>query len=107
MENIPLFVLIDENTNGLAEAHALLLKQNGLATLIGRKSGGNPGTPIGFTLPCGLSMALTGYYCGDINKEIYFGQSIQPDIEVKCSEQSIKNYIDNIYNKALEIINLK
>lgn len=100
----PLVVLIDGGSASASEILSGALKDNGRATLIGTKSFGKGLVQEINKLPGGSGANITTQKYltpngTDINKK-----GITPDIEVKNTEQDIKNKVDRQLDKANEVV---
>lgn len=100
----PLVVLIDGGSASASEILSGALKDNGRAVLIGTKSFGKGLVQEINKLPGGSGVNITTQKYltpngTDINKK-----GITPDIEVKNTEEDIKNKVDKQIGKANEVL---
>lgn len=98
-------VIIDENTQGSSEFLTMLLKYGVDATVLGSNSAGAIGNAAEVVLPGGVRSYMSGV--GLYNPE---GADIQrvgivPDVEIKPTIKGLRDGRDEIYDKAVYIIN--
>ena len=100
--DVPIAVLINENTASAAEILTALLKQYGDATLVGMNTFGK-GVYQNKGIFYGNSVRYTeGYYTvGDW--EDYHGKGIKPDVEIDMDSDYIGTDKDIQLEKALEL----
>jgi hypothetical protein len=82
---LPLAVLINGRTGGNAEALAAVLKQTGVALLIGNRTAGTAGIQQAFPLSEGghLNITVSGIQLGDA--QLIKPEGVKPDVEVRIS----------------------
>ena len=97
-------VIVNENTQSLAEFHAMVFRAGDNATIIGSQTAGANGNVSEINLPGGLKTTISG-------KGVYYpdGRETQrvgivPDIEVKPTIKGIQEGHDELLEKAIEII---
>lgn len=110
--NLPIVLLINENSASASEILAGALKDNGKATIVGEKSYGKGVIQELLTLTDGSGLKITTneYYTPNHNKINELG--ITPDVEVKLPEElkdsfEIEEEKDNQLQKAIEILKQK
>lgn len=91
--NIPIVVLVNENTASASEILAVALKENGVAKVVGTRTYGKGVIQELLTLPdgSGIKITIEEYYTPNHNK--LNKEGVTPDEEVKLPEN-----IKNIYN---------
>lgn len=91
--NIPIIVLVNENTASASEILAVALKENEVAKVVGTRTYGKGVIQELLTLPdgSGLKITIEEYYTPNHNK--LNKEGVTPDEEVKLPEK-----IKNIYN---------
>lgn len=104
LSGMPTTVLVDGGSASASEIVAGALHDNGAAKLIGVKTFGKGSVQDIVDLPGGaeLKVTIAKWYTPDgknINKE-----GIQPDVEVKMSDDDLKNNRDPQKDKALELV---
>ncbi|HDJ99790.1 MAG TPA: peptidase S41, partial [Firmicutes bacterium] len=104
---IPLVVLIDENTASAAEILSGAIKDRNVGTLIGTKTYGKGVIQTIFSLSDGYGLKLTTERYLTPNLYSLDKKGIEPDIEVKYTDEDLKKGIDPQLNKALEVIKEK
>lgn len=110
--NLPIVLLINENSASASEILAGALKDNGKATIVGEKSYGKGVIQELLTLTDGSGLKITTneYYTPNHNKINELG--ITPDVEVKLPEELKDKFIieeskDNQLQRAIEILKQK
>jgi hypothetical protein len=97
-------ILINELTQSQAEYTTMAFRVSPNATVLGSTTSGADGTAKDFYLPGGIQTRISGqgvyYPNGGETQRI----GIVPDIEIRPTIQGIKNGMDEVLNKAIEII---
>lgn len=97
-------VLINRDVYSTANLFASFMKQAPNATVIGGKSGGGGGSPTSFYLPNGWAVIMSAHrFSLDVDKK-QIEAGVDPDINVTITEQDIKNKVDSILEKAIEVL---
>jgi len=104
---IPLVVLIDENTASAAEILSGAIKDRNVGTLVGTKTYGKGVIQTIFNLSDGYGLKITTERYLTPNMYSLDKKGIEPDIEVKYTDEDLKKGVDPQLNKALEIIKEK
>lgn len=100
----PVSVLIGAGTFSAGEDFAVAFEMLKRGTLIGQTTGGSTGQPLFFELPGGGSARVTSKRDGYPNGEDWVGVGIKPNIEVKPTVQDIRQGVDPVLNKAIEVL---
>ena len=105
--NNPIVVLTNGYTGSAAEDFAVMMKNLGLATLVGTHTIGVISHPRYFDLPNGYSYGLStwAYFNPDGTGIIETG--IIPDVEIKYTVDDLINHKDSQLAKAIEILKQK
>lgn len=97
-------VLTNRDVYSTANMFASYMKQVPNATVIGGKSGGGGGSPTSFYLPNGWTVVLSAHrFSLDVNK-VHIEPGVDPDILVTITDEDIKNRVDSILEKAIEVL---
>lgn len=106
--NVPIVILTNENTASASEILAAALKENGKATIVGKKTYGKGVIQELLTLSdgSGLKVTVEEYYTPNKNKINQIG--ITPDVEVDSSEESITELEQDLQlQEAIKILKNK
>lgn len=105
--NNPIVVLTNGYTGSAAEDFAVMMKNLGLATLVGTHTIGVISHPRYFDLPNGYNYGLStcAYFNPDGTGIIETG--IIPDVEIKYTVDDLINHKDSQLAKAIEILKQK
>lgn len=101
-----LVVLADERSIGYTEAILWLVKNYKIGQIVGSKSAGTGGDVIPIRLPGGFNYTMTGITGTTPTGRDVFTLEIDPDEEVKASEETIKSGSDPVLQRALEILEM-
>lgn len=104
-KNKQLVFLINERTIGYSEIIARIVKENGLGTLIGRPSNGNPSETITTRLAGGFNISVSAINCFDNYDMSLINKPIIPDILVEDNLEYILMGRDTIIENALRFLN--
>ncbi|MDH8701804.1 C-terminal processing protease CtpA/Prc [Dysgonomonadaceae bacterium PH5-43] len=100
-------IIVDESTQSSAEFHAMAYKVHPNAIVVGSTTAGADGNVSSIVLPGNIRTQITGigvyYPNGGETQQI----GIVPDIEVKPTVKGIKNGVDEVLEKCIEIINVE
>lgn len=100
-----LIVLVNQTTQSQAEYTSMAFRAGDNTTVVGSKTAGADGNISTIYLPGGLLTNISGigvlYPDGTETQRV----GIVPDVEVKPTIEGIKNGIDEILEKAIEMIN--
>ena len=97
-------VLTNRDVYSTANMFAGFMKELPNVTLIGGRTGGGGGQPSTHYLPNGWAVTMSGQRLSfDANKK-HIEPGIEPDIYVTITEEDIKNNVDSILEKALEVL---
>ena len=99
-----LVVIVNEETQSMAEYTAMALRAGDHTTIIGSQTAGADGNVSAITLPGGLKTRISGIgiYYPDGRETQRIG--IIPDIEIRPTIQGIREGRDELLEKAIEII---
>ncbi len=97
-------VLINEKTVSMGESIVAILRHCPNAILVGSPTAGSDGPISTFTLPGGVHVRFTGegFYYSD--KKAIQNTGILPDVKVCSTKKGIDSNIDELLQKALDII---
>ncbi len=101
--DVPIVVLVNENTASAAEILTALLKQYGDATLVGMNTFGK-GIYQNSGVFNGISVRYTEGKCFVGDWENYHGKGIKPDVEIDMDSDYIGTDKDIQLEKALELL---
>lgn len=98
-----LIILIDGGCTSACEDLVEPFKDNGRATLVGETTQGSAGLPFGYDFHNGMSLkiAIKREYFPDGSEFEGFG--IKPDVEVHLTIDDLKNGMDPVLDKAMEL----
>lgn len=98
-------IIVNEKTQSSAEFHAMAFRVAPNATVIGSTTAGADGNVSKFSLPGGISTAISGIgvYYPDGGETQRIG--IVPDLEVRPTIQGIRDGRDEVLEVAIELIN--
>ena len=107
--DLPIVVLVNENTASASEIFASALKENNKATIVGRKTYGKGVIQELLTLSDGSGIKITTEEYYTPNKNKINKEGITPDIEVELPEDSGNEYSverkdDTQLKKAVEVL---
>lgn len=110
--DLPIVVLVNENTASASEIFASALKENNKATIVGRKTYGKGVIQELLTLSDGSGIKITTEEYYTPNKNKINKEGITPDIEVELPEDSGNEYSverkdDTQLKKAVEVLKEK
>jgi C-terminal processing protease CtpA/Prc len=100
----PVVALISPETISSAEEFCLHLKSNGRAYFVGQATAGCSGNPASILLPAGAEMSFTGMQVLWPDNSAFFGNGVQPDLEVNPGIQGLLQNRDEILNQGLEVM---
>ena len=101
--DVPIVVLVNENTASAAEILTALLKQYGDTTLVGMNTFGK-GIYQNSGIFNGISVRYTEGKCFVGEWENYHGKGIKPDVEIDMDSDYIRTDKDIQLEKALELL---
>lgn len=101
---VPIVVLISENTASSAENFLVYLQQQNSIQLVGTPTFGSTGQPIYFELPQGGIARITAKRNFYPNGEEFVGKGIQPTIFVQNSVRDLLQEKDVQFAKAVELL---
>lgn len=104
LSTLPIVVLINQGSASASEILAAALKDNGRATLVGETTFGKGSVQMPLKLRENAMLKLTIAQWLTPKGEVIDKKGITPDIEVKISEDDIKNEKDPQLDKAIEIL---
>lgn len=104
---VPIIVLISENTASSAENFLVYLTQQKSIQFVGTKTFGSTGQPIYFELPMGGIARITAKRNYFPNGDEFVGKGIEPHIFVKNTVQDLLNQEDKQLEKAIELLSSK
>ena len=97
-------VLTNRDVYSTANMFASFMKVLPNVTLIGGKTGGGGGQPSTHYLPNGWAVTMSGQRLSlDVDMK-HIEPGVEPDIYVTITEEDIKNNVDSILEKALEVL---
>ena len=99
-----LVILVNEQTQSAAEYHVMALRTAPRATVLGSTTAGADGDVSSFSLPGGVSTAISGLgvYYPDGRETQRIG--IVPDVELRPTIQGIRDGRDEVLDKAVALI---
>lgn len=98
-------VLVNEFTNSAAEMVASFAAENGLATIVGRKTAGNVLGAANFKVGSGYWLRLPIFGWCTSQGECVEGKGVSPDVVVDVDPRLLNAGVDEQMNKAIEILN--
>lgn len=97
-------VLTNRDVYSTANMFASFMKGFPNVTLVGGKTGGGGGQPSTYYLPNGWAVTMSGQRLTlDVDKH-HVEPGVEPDIYVTITEEDIRNKVDSILEKAIEIL---
>ncbi len=96
--------LIDERTQGPAEAWASRIEHHKLGVLVGSATGGNCGEVNQFNFPGGINVNFTGSQFVRPGGGVIMGAGIQPAVKVSRTLKGIQQGKDEVLEKAQKTI---
>lgn len=101
----PVVVLINPNCFSATDIFAAAFKELPNVTLVGESTGGGSGRSQGYTLAhSNIKVRLSSMASFQPNGQLFEGNGVSPDIEVKESISDILRKTDSPFEKAIEII---
>lgn len=104
LKDMPLVILINQGSASASEILAGTLRVNNGVKLVGEKSFGKGTVQKILDLKDGSSLKITVAHWVLPNGQILEDKGLDPDIEVKMTEDDVKNKKDPQLDKAIEII---
>lgn len=104
LRGYPLVVLINQGSASGAEILAAALSENGVAKLIGENSFGKGSVQLPQMMRNKSMLKVTIAHWLTPKRNIIDKKGIKPDIEVKITEEDVKNEKDPQLDKAIEIV---
>jgi carboxyl-terminal processing protease len=101
-QNIPLVLLVGENTRGLPEIFAASMQSNNRATLIGSNTSGNIETLAGYLLPDGSQVFIASTSFRFSGGEDFGINGIRPDVQIEARWDQIIPSEDPVIQAAVE-----
>jgi carboxyl-terminal processing protease len=101
-QNIPLVILVGENTKGLPEIFAASMQSNNRATLIGSNTSGNIETLTGYLLPDGSQVFIASASFRFSGGEDFGVNGIRPDVQIEARWDQIIPSEDPVIQAAVE-----
>lgn len=109
--DMPMVVLVNENTASAAEIFAMNIRDYNKGKLVGKKTFGKGIAQTTYSLGDGTAVKFTTETIIDKNGDTYHKKGIEPDVEVDLIEYEGRNNLfltddeDSQLQKALEIVN--
>lgn len=103
--NVPMTVLVNENTASAGELFAALLKDFGKAELVGTRTFGKGVMQVTNEFEDGSAVVLTVAKYHTVKSECYDGIGLIPDYIVDDDDEDSAN--DSQYRKAIEVTQMK
>ena len=91
-ENMPMVVIVNENTAGAGEMFAALLRESGKAKIVGTETAGRGTLQQVFVQPDGSAIEITVASLTTAAGFDYNGTGITPDYEATLSSDQVQNY---------------
>jgi len=104
LPDMPIVVLVDENTASSAELMAGSLKESKRAVVVGERTYGKAGVQFPRLLPDGTTLLVAVAESADLSGRSYAGVGIEPDVEISGTEISADPGKDPAVIKAREIL---
>jgi hypothetical protein len=99
-----IIILVNEVTQSSSEYHAMVYRAHPNAKVVGSTTAASDGDMSSISLPGGIYTAFSGIGIFYPDGTATHGVGIVPDIEVKPSIQGIKNQIDEVLERALQLL---
>jgi carboxyl-terminal processing protease len=106
-KNLQMIILADGGSASAAEILAGALREHGVAKIVGTKTFGKGSVQELIPLTSDTSIKITVARWLTPNGHNLSHDGLDPDVEVKVTEDQIKNHIDAQFNKAVEILSAK
>lgn len=100
----PVAVLIDENTQSMAEDFCIYIRNARRALFVGSQTAGTNGNITTIDLPAGGRMTFTGMRVLFDDGSRFQNIGIQPDVEVRPTIEGIRSGRDEVLLKAVEVL---
>ena len=100
--NLPIVILVNENSASASELFAAAIRENDRAKLVGTKTYGKGVIQELLTLPDGSGLKITTEEYFTPNKNKINKQGITPDIEVESDKEDVEN-LDNNQNDDMQL----
>ncbi len=107
LQNVKAIFLVDERTIGFGEGMVSIIKNYKLGEVVGRRTAGTCGEVAGFRMPGNFNFAWSIIRGMDMKEEVIYGSGIVPTVEVKPTIKGISEGRDEIFEKAVELLNVK
>ena len=98
--NLPVSVIVNENTSGAGELLACDIRDFGKGTVVGKKTAGNGSYQKIFELSDGRALVLTVAKLLPYKSDCYDGKGVIPDYETKLEKQTSKLSEDTQFLQA-------
>ncbi len=96
--------LTDERTTGYAEAIISVAKAGKIGKIAGTSTSGSASEAMPIRLYGDFNVSFAGLSVYSPDGKLLFGKSIEPDIEIKYEISNSPNQLDNVIQKALQIL---
>lgn len=103
----PIIILTSDHTASAADVFALMMKELPYVTVIGDRTSGIFSDMYGFKLPNGWFATLSHQQYFSTEMKNLEGIGVQPDIKLLNEPMDIKNNVDPLILKALDLLNKK
>ena len=100
----PIVILTAGTASSTAEDFAVSLREGGRTRLVGERTAGSAGNPINRPLPGGGQFRMATFRAYLPNGGEYVGIGVKPDLEVLPTKADIRNGVDAVLNKGLELL---
>ena len=87
-----------------AETYLSIVQDAKLGTIVGSRTGGTNGNFLGFPLPGGLRIVMSGMAVRKTNGEPFHGVGVEPDVEVSPTVQDVRAGRDTVLQRGLEVL---
>ena len=100
----PTVFLTNAEAISRAETYLSIVQDAKLGTIVGSRTGGTNGNFLGFPLPGGLRIVMSGMAVRKTNGEPFHGVGVEPDVEVSPTVQDVRAGRDTVLQRGLEVL---
>ncbi|MEZ4647352.1 MAG: S41 family peptidase [Candidatus Eisenbacteria bacterium] len=100
----PTVFLTNAEAISRAETYLSIVKDAKLGTIVGSRTAGTNGNMVGFALPGGLRITMSGMAVEKRNGDTFHGVGIEPDVEVTPTVRDVRDGVDTVLERGLDVL---